>query len=133
MATADCCTIMGPAVMAHMVMPRPDAGLLMQLLLKASSNDKRFVVEEARTCLDRLACAAGLEALLEAGGMLVDHRSPKVVVVLPTRSPVECLSFCVKTHVLVPRTWLYAVCCGGKCLQRCTIHAHNLRCVAKWR
>lgn len=78
MATADCCAILGPAIVPLLVLPRADVGLLMQLLLKASSNDKKFVVEEARTCLDRLAVAAGLEALLEGGGVLVDHKSPKV-------------------------------------------------------
>ncbi len=78
MATADCITTFQDAILPFLLTPKADTGLLMQLLLKASSNDKRFVVEEARATLDKLAIATALGALLRTLEPLVEHRSPKV-------------------------------------------------------
>ena len=59
-------------------MGSPTSSLLAQLLLKASSNDKRFVIEEAERCLRELC--AHMSACIFHPMLLpyVQHRNPKV-------------------------------------------------------
>jgi hypothetical protein len=53
-------------------------GLLAQLLLKAASNDKRFVVDEARRALGTAACALPAAPLLAALAPQLEHKNPRV-------------------------------------------------------
>lgn len=56
---------------------KPAASLLHQLLLKASSNDKRFVVDEAKNTLS--AMAASIPSTLLSNVLpYTSHKSPKV-------------------------------------------------------
>ena len=58
---------------------KPQNSLLLQLLLKASSNDKRFVVEEAQQALQVLAESVNPEELLNRLMPYTAHRNPKVL------------------------------------------------------
>lgn len=57
---------------------KPAGSLLSQLLLKASSNDKQFVVEEARSTLTAVADNLAPAAVLDKLSSYAKHRSPKV-------------------------------------------------------
>ena len=57
---------------------KPAESLLYQLLLKGSSNDKKFVVEEAKTTLNSIAEGISPMLLLDHTLPYADHKSPKV-------------------------------------------------------
>ena len=81
MCVADLFSVFGSSMVPHMdlgSLTRPANSLLLQLLLKASSNDKRFVIEEVqlslRTMAESVDPAASLDRLLPYAA----HRNPKV-------------------------------------------------------
>lgn len=57
---------------------KPASSLLYQLLLKGSSNDKRFVVEEAKATLTVMAENITPGVLLQHILPYAEHKSPKV-------------------------------------------------------
>ena len=57
---------------------KPASSLLYQLLLKGSSNDKRFVVEEAKNALEIMARAISPTLMLGHIIPYAEHKSPKV-------------------------------------------------------
>ena len=57
---------------------KPATSLLSQLLLKGSSNDKRFVIEEAKAALQAVAQSIAPLSLLPLLLPQVQHKSPKV-------------------------------------------------------
>lgn len=59
-------------------MSQPAGSLLCQLLLKASSNDKRFVIEEADRCLRELCGQLSPAELQPLFTPYVQHRNPRV-------------------------------------------------------
>merc|ERR1712216_261872 len=78
MATADLCRVFKGSLLPHL-----ESELLLQLLIKAGSNDKKFVIEEAQNALRNLAYSiapdrnAG-DALLILLETHAKHRNPKV-------------------------------------------------------
>eukprot|EP00191_Tetraselmis_sp_GSL018_P024866 CAMPEP_0177625408 /NCGR_PEP_ID=MMETSP0419_2-20121207/30081_1 /TAXON_ID=582737 /ORGANISM="Tetraselmis sp., Strain GSL018" /LENGTH=266 /DNA_ID=CAMNT_0019126347 /DNA_START=107 /DNA_END=903 /DNA_ORIENTATION=- len=59
-------------------MEQPQTSLLNQVLLKASSNDKRFVIEEAERCLNQLCQQLDPGELRGMLSPYLQHRNPKV-------------------------------------------------------
>ena len=59
-------------------MTRPANSLLLQLLLKASSNDKRFVIEEVQQTLAVMAKSIDPAACIDRLHPYAAHRNPKV-------------------------------------------------------
>ena len=57
---------------------KPATSLLAQLLLKGSSNDKRFVIEEAKTALKSVADNISPATLLPHILPQTQHKNPKV-------------------------------------------------------
>ena len=79
-----CCTdffrILRDGILPYLDMggpQQPQSSLLLQLLLKASSNDKRFVVEEAQRALQVLAESLDPSQLLNRLMPYTAHRNPK--------------------------------------------------------
>ena len=59
-------------------MTQPGKSLLAQLLLKAGSNDKKFVIEEAQHALDTIALSMDAPAILGRLLPYAAHKNPKV-------------------------------------------------------
>ena len=59
-------------------MTQPGKSLLAQLLLKAGSNDKKFVIEEAQHALDTIASSMDAPAILGRLLPYAAHKNPKV-------------------------------------------------------
>ena len=59
-------------------MTQPGKSLLAQLLLKAGSNDKKFVIEEAQHALDTIASSMDAPAILARLLPYAAHKNPKV-------------------------------------------------------
>lgn len=81
MCVADLFAIFGNAMVAHMdtgSLSRPANSLLLQLLLKASSNDKRFVIEEVQLSLTTMAKSVDPAASLDRLLPYAAHKNPKV-------------------------------------------------------
>lgn len=81
MCVADLFAIFGNAMLPHMdtgSLTRPANSLLLQLLLKASSNDKRFVIEEVQLSLTTMAKSVDPAASLDRLLPYAAHKNPKV-------------------------------------------------------
>ena len=81
MCVADLCSVFGNSLMPYIdtgSLSRPANSLLLQLLLKASSNDKRFVIDEVQLSLRTLAKSVDSAALLDRLLPYTAHRNPKV-------------------------------------------------------
>ena len=81
MCVADLFAVFGNAMVPYMDMgslTRPATSLLLQLLLKASSNDKRFVIEEVQLSLTTMAKSVDPAASLDRLLPYAAHRNPKV-------------------------------------------------------
>lgn len=81
MCVADLFAIFGNAMVPHMdtgSLTRPANSLLLQLLLKASSNDKRFVIEEVQLSLTTMAKSVDPAASLDRLLPYAAHKNPKV-------------------------------------------------------
>jgi len=81
MAVADIVEAFGDDVLPHLDVGgvgNPGDSLLYQLLLKGSSNDKRFVIEEAKRALALTAGCIAPMPLLDLLLPYAAHKSPKV-------------------------------------------------------
>ena len=81
MCVADFFAVFGDKMVPFMdlgSLTRPANSLLLQLLLKASSNDKRFVIEEVQLSLTTMAKAIDPAASLDRLLPYAAHRNPKV-------------------------------------------------------
>ena len=81
MCVADLFAVYGNAMVPYMdtgSLTRPANSLLLQLLLKASSNDKRFVIEEVQLSLTTMAKSVDPAASLDRLLPYAAHRNPKV-------------------------------------------------------
>jgi hypothetical protein len=81
MAVADIVEGFGDDILPHLDVGgvgNPAGSLLYQLLLKGSSNDKRFVIEEAKRALTLTADYVGPVSLLDLLLPYAAHKSPKV-------------------------------------------------------
>ena len=84
LASNDLCATLGPAVVPHLGDGNNNnPGWLLQLLVKAGSNDKRFVIEAAQDAIRSLAAAlapnrAAGDTLLDVLKAHAKHRNPKV-------------------------------------------------------
>ena len=81
MCVADLFAVYGNAMVPYMdtgSLTRPANSLLLQLLLKASSNDKRFVIEEIQLSLTTMARSIDPAASLDRLLPYAAHRNPKV-------------------------------------------------------
>ena len=81
MCVADLFAVFGNAMVPFMdtgCLTRPANSLLLQLLLKASSNDKRFVIEEVQLSLTTMAKSVDPAVSLDRLLPYAAHRNPKV-------------------------------------------------------
>ncbi|KAL3135085.1 hypothetical protein ABBQ32_008030 [Trebouxia sp. C0010 RCD-2024] len=81
MCVADLFAVFGNAMVPYMdtgSLTRPANSLLLQLLLKASSNDKRFVIEEVLLSLTTMAKSVDPAACLDRLLPYAAHKNPKV-------------------------------------------------------
>lgn len=81
MCVADLFSVFGNSMAPYLDMGslmRPANSLLLQLLLKASSNDKRFVIEEVQLSLVTMAKAVDPAQSLDRLLPYAAHRNPKV-------------------------------------------------------
>lgn len=81
MCVADLFAVFGDALVPYMdngSLTRPGNSLLLQLLLKASSNDKRFVIEEVQLSLTTMAKSVDPAACLDRLLPYAAHKNPKV-------------------------------------------------------
>ena len=81
MCVADLFAVFGDKMVPFMDMgslTKPANSLLLQLLLKASSNDKHFVIEEVQLSLATMAKSVDPAALLDRLLPYAVHRNPKV-------------------------------------------------------
>ncbi|DBA78653.1 TPA: hypothetical protein ACH3X1_008572 [Trebouxia sp. C0004] len=81
MCVADLFSVFGNSMEPYMdlgSLTRPANSLLLQLLLKASSNDKRFVIEEVQQSLRIMAGSVDPAVCLDRLVPYAAHRNPKV-------------------------------------------------------
>ena len=81
MSVADIVQMFGDDVLPHLDMggaASPSSSILSQLLLKGSSNDKRFVIEETQRALQVTANSVSPLKLLNRLLPYAVHKSPKV-------------------------------------------------------